>query len=43
LLDLARLIYKIQYAIEGKLKEGENSKLWNKILHKIIAEKIINC
>ncbi|CAG8817799.1 14252_t:CDS:2, partial [Dentiscutata erythropus] len=34
--DLARLIYKIQYAIEGKLKEGEYSKLWNKILQKII-------
>ncbi|CAG8465406.1 22918_t:CDS:2 [Gigaspora rosea] len=34
--DLARLIYKIQYAIEGKLKEGERSKLWNKILQKII-------
>ncbi|CAG8807398.1 15672_t:CDS:2, partial [Dentiscutata erythropus] len=34
--DLARLIYKIQYTIEGKLKEGECSKLWNKILQKII-------
>ncbi|CAG8550489.1 479_t:CDS:2, partial [Gigaspora rosea] len=34
--DLARLIYKIQYAIKGKLREGERSKLWNKILRKII-------
>ncbi|CAG8479673.1 11112_t:CDS:2 [Dentiscutata heterogama] len=25
--DLVRLIFKIQYAIEGKLKEGECSKL----------------
>ncbi|CAG8743913.1 4691_t:CDS:1, partial [Acaulospora colombiana] len=34
--DLAVLIYKIQYAIECKLKEGERLKLWNKILQKII-------
>ena len=33
--DLAKPIYKIQYAIEGKLKEGERSKLWKKILRKI--------
>src|SRR6184192_2929170 len=34
--NLAKLIYKIQYAIEGRLAEGERSRLWNKILMKYI-------
>jgi hypothetical protein len=32
--NLAKLIYKVQYAIEGQLAEGERSRLWNKILKK---------
>src|SRR5271154_2991835 len=34
--NLAKLIYKVQYAIEGRLAEGECSRLWNKILKKYI-------
>src|SRR5947207_11429245 len=34
--NLAKLIYKVQYAIEGRLAEGERSRLWNKILKKYI-------
>src|SRR5438270_11073088 len=34
--NLAKLIYKVQYAIEGQLAEGERSRLWNKILKKYI-------
>jgi hypothetical protein len=34
--NLAKLIYKVQYAIEGRLTEGERSRLWNKILQKYI-------
>src|SRR5881398_3776626 len=34
--NLAKLIYKVQYAIEGRLAEGERSRLWNKILMKYI-------
>src|SRR5947199_5367940 len=34
--NLAKLIYKVQYAIEGQLAEGERSRLWNKILMKYI-------
>src|ERR1043165_6193997 len=34
--NLAKLIYKVQYAIEGRLTVGERSRLWNKILQKYI-------
>src|SRR2546429_3149676 len=34
--NLAKLIYNIQYAIEGRLAKGERSRLWNKILKKYI-------
>src|SRR6266498_6147637 len=34
--NLAKLIYKVQYAIEGQLDKGERSRLWNKILEKYI-------
>src|SRR5277367_945388 len=34
--NLAKLIYKIQYAIEGRLAEREQLRLWNKILKKYI-------
>src|SRR5436305_8505859 len=34
--NLAKLIYKVQYAIERRLAEGERSRLWNKILMKYI-------
>src|ERR1700722_18969375 len=34
--NLAKLIYKVQYAIERRLAEGEQSRLWNKILKKYI-------
>src|SRR5215204_7219181 len=34
--NLAKLIYKVQYAIEGRLAEGERSRLWNKFLMKYI-------
>ena len=34
--NLAKLIYKVQYAIEGRLTVGEHSRLWNKILQKYI-------
>src|SRR5439155_1285515 len=34
--NLAKLIYKVQYAIEGQLAEGKRSRLWNKILEKYI-------
>src|SRR3954469_13565449 len=34
--NLAKLIYKVQYAIEGRLAEGERLRLWNKILMKYI-------
>src|ERR1044072_9619973 len=34
--NLAKLIYKVQYAIEGQLTKGERLKLWNKILKKYI-------
>src|ERR1043165_2019350 len=34
--NLAKLTYKVQYAIEGRLAEGERSRLWNKILKKYI-------
>ena len=34
--NLAKLIYKVQYAIEGRLAEGKRSRLWNKILKKYI-------
>ncbi|CAG8776730.1 1956_t:CDS:1, partial [Rhizophagus irregularis] len=30
------LIYKVQYAIEGRLTDGERSRLWKKILKKYI-------
>src|ERR1043165_8687318 len=30
------LIYNVQYAIEGRLANGERSRLWNKILKKYI-------
>jgi hypothetical protein len=33
---IAELIYKVQYAIEGRLTEGERSRLWKKILKKYI-------
>ena len=33
---IAQLTYKVQYAIEGRLAEGERSRLWNKILKKYI-------
>src|SRR5437763_8961369 len=33
---LAKLIYNVQYAIEGRLAKGERSRLWNKILKKYI-------
>ena len=35
--NLAKLIYNVQYAIEGRLAEGERSRLWNKILQKYIS------
>ena len=35
--NLAKLIYKVQYAIEERLAEGEQSRLWNKILKKYIV------
>src|SRR2546423_15699692 len=34
--NLAKLIYNVQYAIEGRLAKGEQSRLWNKILKKYI-------
>src|SRR5947199_10268432 len=34
--NLAKLIYKVQYAIEERLAEGERLRLWNKILMKYI-------
>src|ERR1043165_8857387 len=34
--NLAKLIYKVQYVIEGRLAEGKRSRLWNKILQKYI-------
>src|SRR3954453_17379604 len=34
--NLAKLTYKVQYAIEGRLAEGKRSKLQNKILKKYI-------
>src|SRR2546429_5740994 len=34
--NLAKLIYKVQYAIERRLAEGERSRLWNKILKEYI-------
>src|SRR3954471_21033113 len=34
--NLAKLIYKVQYTIEGRLGGGERSRLWNKILKKYI-------
>ncbi|RGB31569.1 hypothetical protein C1646_763906 [Rhizophagus diaphanus] len=34
--NLAKLTYKVQYTIEGRLAEGERSRLWNKILKKYI-------
>jgi hypothetical protein len=34
--NLAKLIYKVQYAIKGRLAEGERSRLWNKIFKKYI-------
>ena len=34
--NLAKLTYKIQYAIEGQLAKGEQSRLWKKILKKYI-------
>src|SRR5271154_3919779 len=34
--NLAKLIYKVKYTIEGRLAEGEQSRLWNKILKKYI-------
>src|SRR3954453_733309 len=34
--NLAKLIYKVQYAIERQFAEGERSRLWNKILMKYI-------
>src|ERR1051325_772697 len=33
---IAELIYKVQYAIEGRLSEGERSRLWKKVLKKYI-------
>jgi hypothetical protein len=33
---IAELIYKVQYAIERRLTEGERSRLWKKILKKYI-------
>src|SRR2546429_7201902 len=33
---IAELIYKVQYAIEGRLTEGKRSRLWKKILKKYI-------
>ncbi|CAB5352607.1 unnamed protein product [Rhizophagus irregularis] len=33
---IAELIYKVQYAIEGRLTDGEQSRLWKKILKKYI-------
>ena len=33
---IAELIYKVQYAIEGRLTNGERSGLWKKILKKYI-------
>src|ERR1043166_7385606 len=33
---IAELIYKVQYAIEGRLTNGERSRLWKKILKKYI-------
>ena len=34
--NLTKLIYNVQYAIEGRLAKGERSRLWNKILKKYI-------
>ena len=34
--NLAKLIYNVQYTIEGRLAKGERSRLWNKILKKYI-------
>src|SRR6266480_171959 len=34
--NLAKLTYKVQYAIEGRLAKGEQSRLWKKILKKYI-------
>src|SRR6266480_6426173 len=34
--NLAKLIYKVQYAIEGQLAKRKRSRLWNKILEKYI-------
>src|SRR5215213_3844732 len=34
--NLAKLTYKVQYAIEGRLAKGERSRLWKKILKKYI-------
>src|ERR1043166_1149424 len=33
---IAELIYKVQYAIEGRLTEGERLRLWKKVLKKYI-------
>src|SRR5207248_9147780 len=33
---IAELIYKVQYAIEGQLTNGEQLRLWKKILKKYI-------
>src|ERR1044072_9823027 len=33
---IAELIYKVQYAIERRLTEGERSRLWKKVLKKYI-------
>ena len=35
--NLAKLIYKVQYAIEGRLAEGQRSRSWNKILKRYIG------
>ena len=34
--NLAKLIYKVQYAIEGRLTDGERSRIFKKILKKYI-------
>ena len=34
--QIAELIYKVQYAIEGQLTEGGRSRLWKKVLKKYI-------
>src|SRR5215470_10313100 len=34
--NLPKLIYKVQYTIEGRLIEEERSRLWKKILQKYI-------